>query len=101
MIKKFNLNDFKLAQLNNFAHKTGRQSFVDATVKNLNSLLKRKYLYTINFALTNKKLEIAPYLAVNEIGDANIKYLDTIYKSLPEHIKASKYGIQLKALTSK
>lgn len=98
IIQKFNMDDLKLAQLNNLAHKTGRQGFVDATIEDLNSLLKRKYLYTVNFALRNKDLEIAPYIAVTEIPDANPKYLDTIYNSLPESIKASKYGIQLEAL---
>lgn len=99
MIQKFNLDDLKLTQLNQLAHKTGKQGFVDATITDMNSLLKRKYLYTVNFALRNKDLEIAPYIAVTEISDANSKYLDTIYKSLPEQIKASKYGIQLEALT--
>ena len=101
MIQKFNLDDFKLAQLNNIAYKTGQQGFVDATIKDQNNLLKRKYLYTVNFALRNKDLEVAPYIVTTEIPDANHKYLDTIYKSLPEHIKASKYGIQLEALRYK
>jgi hypothetical protein len=60
------------------------------------SNLKRKYLYTINFALSNKDSEIAPYLALTEIFDANIKYLDTIYNVLPGNILNSKYGIELK-----
>jgi len=98
MIQKFNIDDFKLAQLNNFAQKSGRQDYVDATIKDLDKLIKRKYLYSVNFALNNKNLEIAPYIAVSEINDINIKYLDTIYKSLPEQIKTSKYGIQLEAL---
>ncbi len=95
MIQKFNLDDFKISKLNNFAKKTGKQGFVEATEVDLNNLLRRKYLYAINFALNNKELEIAPYIAVSEIDDANIKYLDTIYNSLPEHIKKSKYGIKL------
>ncbi|MBA3985974.1 MAG: hypothetical protein H0X63_05245, partial [Flavobacteriales bacterium] len=39
--------------------------------------------------------EIAPYLAISEIFDANIKYLDTIYNSLPEKNKISTYGKEL------
>ena len=101
MIQKFNLDDFKLAQLNNIANKTGKQDFVDATIENQNNLLKRKYLYTVNFAIKNKDLEVAPYVVTTEIPDVNPKYLDTIYKSLPEHIKASKYGIKLEALRYK
>lgn len=64
----------------------------------LNNLLKRKYLYTINFAITNKSSEVAPYLAVTQISNANPKYLDTIYNSLDSNLKTSLYGKQLKAL---
>lgn len=60
-------------------------------------LLKRKYLYTVNFAINNKDLEIAPYLALSEVFDANIKYLDTIYTSLSPKVKKSKYGKELKS----
>ena len=66
--------------------------------ENLNSLLKRKYLYTINFAITHKTSEVAPYLAVTQIANANPKYLDTIYNSLDSNLKTSLYGKQLKAL---
>lgn len=59
-------------------------------------LLKRKYLYTVNFAINNKEQEIAPYLALSEVFDANIKYLDTIYNSLAPKVKKSKYGKELK-----
>ncbi|RKE98060.1 DUF4369 domain-containing protein [Ichthyenterobacterium magnum] len=63
---------------------------------NYNNLIKRKYLYTINFAVTNKDSEVAPYLALSEIPNTSIKYLETIYDALDETIKASKYGKQLK-----
>lgn len=64
----------------------------------LNSLLKRKYLYTINFAVTHNTSEVAPYLAVTQIANANPKYLDTIYNSLDSNLRTSLYGKQLKAL---
>ena len=56
---------------------------------------KRKYLYTVNFALNNKDSEVAPYIALSEIYDANINLLDTINKVLTPEIKASKYGKKL------
>jgi len=62
------------------------------------SLVKSKYLYTINFALNNKTSHVAPYLALTEIYDARLKYLDTIYISLPDSIANSKYGKELKSL---
>ena len=58
--------------------------------------LKRQYLYTINFAINNNKSEIAPYIALMDISDAKFEYLDTIYNSLSQNIKASKYGAFLK-----
>jgi hypothetical protein len=61
-----------------------------------NKLIRGKYLYTINFALSHKDSEVAPYLALTEIPDANIKYLDTIYQVLTPQIKDSRYGLELK-----
>ena len=66
-----------------------------------NKLLKRKYLYTINFAVTHKSSEVAPYLAVTQIADASPKFLDTIYNSLDSKLKTSLYGKQLKSLIDK
>ncbi len=63
--------------------------------KEADNLLKMKYLYAINFAINNKESEVAPYIAIAEIYDANVKYLDTIYNSLPDHIAKSKYGSEL------
>lgn len=71
---------------------------IDSLTKQYNSLLKRKYLYTVNFAVNNKDLEVAPYVTVAEIYDANVKYLDTIYKTLNRKIKKSLYGQELKNL---
>ena len=62
------------------------------------SLVKRQYLYTINFAITHDTSEVAPYLAVKEIPDASTKFLDTIYNSLTNNIKSSLYGKKLKEL---
>ena len=56
---------------------------------------KRKYLFTANFALNHKDFEIAPYLALSEIKDINLKYLDTIQKSMSPKVSKSLYGKQL------
>lgn len=61
-----------------------------------NKLVKNKYLYTINFAITHNDSEVSPYLAITEIPDVNIKYLDTIYQVLTPRIKESRYGVKLK-----
>ncbi|MBW1298801.1 DUF4369 domain-containing protein [Aquimarina litoralis] len=59
------------------------------------NLLRQKYLYTINFAMNNRKLEVAPYITLHEVFDANIKYLDTVVNSLSPKVKKSLYGKQL------
>lgn len=58
-------------------------------------LIKRKYLYTINFALTQKDYEVSSYIALSEVHDANLKYLDTIQQSMSPKVANSKYGKML------
>lgn len=82
--------DIKQEELN--AYKDKKQV---ATQERYDANLKRQYLYVINFALNNKDHEIAPYIALSEIPDANIKYLDTIQKSMSEKVATSKYGKML------
>ena len=55
-------------------------------------LLKRKYRYTAHFAATHGDFALAPYLALSEIADINISYLDTIQKSMKPDVSKSKYG---------
>ncbi len=68
---------------------------LDSISKAQDMLTKRRYLYTANFALNNAKHEIGPFLALSEIYDINIKYLDTISKSMSPKIAKSKYGKSL------
>lgn len=58
-------------------------------------LIIRKYLYTANFAVVNGKSEVAPYIALTEIPDANLKLMDTIQKSMSPKVAKSKYGKRL------
>ena len=62
----------------------------------IDNVLTRSYLYSINFAINNKQSEVAPYIAVAQVYDANVKYLDTINSVLPKNIANSKYGIILR-----
>lgn len=59
------------------------------------SNLKRKYLFATNFALNNRDYEVAPYIALSQIYDINIKYLDTIQKSMSPKVAQSLYGKKL------
>lgn len=68
---------------------------LDSLNKVQESNTKRKYLFTANFALNNKDYEVAPYIVLSEIYDINIKYLDTIQKSMSPKVAQSRYGKEL------
>lgn len=68
---------------------------------NFNKLLKQKYLYTINFAINHPDSEVSPYLAVSELQNTSVSFLQQIYDALDETIKMSKYGLELKSLIDK
>ena len=57
--------------------------------------IKRKYLFATNFALNNREFEVAPYIALSEIYDINVKYLDTIQKAMSPKVAKSLYGKKL------
>jgi hypothetical protein len=68
---------------------------IEKVQNDYNRMIRRKYLYTTNFALTNSDSEAAPYIALTELYDANIKLLDTINKKLSVAVKKSAYGKRL------
>ena len=96
IIRRFNDQNLDLIKKTFEVRKEANEDSIIYYDNQLQNLTKRKYLYTVNFAITNKDYEVAPYLAVSEIFDANVKYLDTIYNSLKPKIKKSKYGNALK-----
>lgn len=63
--------------------------------KDYNKMIRRRYLFTTNFALANANSDVAPYLALTELYNANIKLLDTINNSLSPKVKKSDYGKRL------
>ncbi|RKR10986.1 uncharacterized protein DUF4369 [Flavobacterium sp. 90] len=71
------------------------QKAIDSIDAKQSSNIKRKYLYATNFAINNKDHEIAPYIALAEIYDINIKFLDTIQKSMTPKVANSLYGKKL------
>jgi len=92
---KFNDQNLEFIKAKFDAQKSGDSSLIAKANDDADNLLRRKYLYAINFAMNNKDTEIAPYIALAEIYNANIKYLDTIYNALPKDIANSKYGVEL------
>lgn len=95
VISKINNRNLDLIKEQFDAQKEGDTVKLKAIQKESNGALKRKYLYTVNFALNNRDSEVAPYLALSEIYDAQTKLLDTINNSLTPKVKASKYGKEL------
>lgn len=96
MMSRFNEKNLELIQNNFEAQRDNNEELLIKTNTEYDRLLSRRYLFTVNFAVNNKDLEIAPYLALSEVFDANIKYLDTIYNSMTPHVQESKYGKDLK-----
>lgn len=62
---------------------------------------RRKYLFATNFAINNREYEVAPYIALSDIYDINIKYLDTIQKSMSPKVAQSLYGKKLTQYVAK
>ncbi len=62
---------------------------------------KRKYLFATNFAINNREYEVSPYIALSDIYDINIKYLDTIQKSMSPKVAQSLYGKKLTQYVAK
>lgn len=92
---KFNNQNLDLIKENFEAKKSANQDSILLVEKKLKGLIRRKYLYTTNFAINNSTYEVAPYIALTELVDANVKLLDTINKALSVEVKNSKYGKQL------
>ena len=98
MMSKFSDRNLELIQESLEASKSKDTSF--SFQENYNKLIKRKYLYTINFAINHPNSEVAPYLAISEIPNTSVKFLEEIYNALSDNIKTSKYGTQLNDMIS-
>lgn len=96
IMSKFNTKDLEYARLS-MDPKTLSDSTAFDSLQNLSDKnVKRGYLYAINFALNNADSYVAPYIAVKEVADANLKYLDSINNTLSVDVANSKYGKELK-----
>lgn len=89
---KYNSELLEISKEKYDAMRFKRTQDLDSIAAKYDKKLTRKYLYAINFALTNKEYEVAPFVALSELTNANIKYLDTINKSMTPKVAESKYG---------
>ncbi|SHM60032.1 DUF4369 domain-containing protein [Flavobacterium saccharophilum] len=92
---RFNDENLNMVESKFRALKRQDQKAVDSIDAKQQSNIKRKYLYATNFAINHKDHEIAPYIALAEIYDINIKFLDTIQKSMTPKVAQSLYGKKL------
>lgn len=95
VVSRYVDQDLTLIQKKYNALKDKKEEEVKAIEEQQKSILKRKYLYTTNFAVNHADYEIAPYVALAEIYDINLKYLDTIQKSMSPKVAKSLYGKKL------
>ena len=95
--KKFNdekLNLFERSFENSRLNNSDSLIIIENSIVNIN---KRQFLHNANYAVRNSNYELSPYIAITDLIDSK-KILDTVYKSLDEEIKNSKYAEQLKKL---
>jgi len=92
--RKFNDQNLELMKSFYEAQMAQNSQRADSIENQINRLLKRRYLYTINFAATNTDQNIAPYLALTQVYDANLALLDSIAVKMTPEVRASKYGEQ-------
>lgn len=97
-MSRFNLRQLELSRALRTSQIAMDSTALDSIEVALDQSLRRKYLYTLNFAHTHKDSQLAPYVAWAEIADANPKLLDSLYNALPSAVADSKYGKKLKEI---
>ncbi len=97
-MSRFNKKNLELMQAS-LGSKTPLDSVqLDSLQKLSDKNIQKGYAFALNFALNNLDSPLAPYIAINEVSDANIKYLDSIHNSMSPEVAKSKYGVRLTKL---
>ena len=99
IMRQYKSQNLDLLEIFYNAQIENNQKRIDSVNSELEKLIRKKYLYTLNFSITNSENEISPYIAVSQIPDANIELLRKLYDTLTEGIKVSKYGKILRDIT--
>ena len=94
VLRKFNEQNLDL--IKDFVKKDGltAEEKEQKLTKASKSLLRRRYLYALNYANNNADKEIAAYIGLFEVNDANKKFLDDLYNKMSENVKNSTYGFE-------
>jgi hypothetical protein len=95
VISRYVDQDLELIQKKFSAYRAKNGPEINRIEEEQKGILKRKYLYTTNFAVNHADYEVSPYVTLAEIFDINLKYLDTIQKSMTPKVSKSLYGKKL------
>jgi hypothetical protein len=90
--KKFQNQRLEFIKKDFDAKRANDKGLVEKLEKDYKRMVRRRVLYTTNFALTNSDSEVAPYIALTEMYDASLQMLDTVNNSLSPRVKDSDYG---------
>lgn len=70
----------------------------ETEITKFENALKRRYLYTANFAINHKDREIAPYLILTETPNLGLDFIKKVLDALTPKVAQSKYGKLLQQL---
>ena len=95
MTQDFQDRQLDLIKANFEAQKNNNVKESDSLREVSNKLLRKRYLFSANFALRHPDAEASAFIAITDLVDANIKILDTIQNTLSDNVKKSLYGKKL------
>ncbi|WP_179319363.1 DUF4369 domain-containing protein [Winogradskyella helgolandensis] len=95
VMSRYNDRNLDIIEASFMAQNKNDSITLDSLNKVADNIIKRKYAYTIQYAINNNDSEIAPYLALYEARNANPVYIDSIYNNLSPKVKNSLYGKKL------
>jgi hypothetical protein len=97
-LKRFGDQKLDLIKAEMEARSTNDEARLDSVNKAYDRMNKRRYLYTINFAINHPDLEVSPYVLLNQAQYIRKSYLDSVYQKLDHKVQKSYYGRKLNNL---
>ncbi|WP_026778149.1 DUF4369 domain-containing protein [Polaribacter sp. Hel_I_88] len=90
--KKFQSQRLEFIKKDFDAKRANDKDLIQKLEEDYKRMVRRRVLYTTNFALSNADTEVAPYIALTEMYDASLQMLDTVNNKLSPRVKDSEYG---------
>jgi len=90
--KKFQSQRLEFIKKDFEAKRANDKDLIQKLEEDYKKMVRRRVLYTTNFALSNADTEVAPYIALTEMYDASLQMLDTVNNKLSPKVKDSDYG---------